>query len=1225
MSKPDSDENIIENYIKENYITPQQIVSLLCLGPAECIFLDLFREDNPGLHFLTAEDIRALSHEYYLTNNNNLQETLKFIQSELKKYCKFVYDVWICFKFTIIEKIPDGSTDHQIIELNITEYLPAQLINLLYYLFDFIFYSTIIRNFPYNTKKAMIQKNVTHIVLLYSKLYKFLQQPDPSLQFFYFNKRNVSLTFLSNVMVYKCFDNIHPISLTIIENYIYFLNEMLQTFIHLLGSTSSETNKQKIDFALGHVAVFLLHLPNLSETLCNDQINPEFISRGLMREFEKRDIFFVRESDEKIGKTFTLIEVAGLKRSGEDMTKFDVRRNIEFNPMSEGTLSNAIQLVSAVRTKLNEKQKSSVSEADLQPIIEYLKIKYTRLKEHGYDYFSFLYFFSTRIEQFTLINSVSKDNKLVLHCDFSACCIQVPNFDIFTTDEEKQVKVIEEKKKMQQQKELEQMKIEEQELVKRSLRLDELKFKKELRTERKENKNKTLLRPQEAQEAAAAAAPIELTAKEKDLLTIQRNSNFKNNVEPIFQQFSDAIQSGDYQTAADMLNAKLPQKLRLHIPWTEANMRKFSPKVKQVYDDLLASVLASRAASSASSASVQDSPAIISPVEAPFSPVEAPSSPVEAPSSPVEAPSSPVEAPFSFPSIAVSDTKKNVKLILFEQYIASLCDGNGIACFTFMFRCTLKQFFRISNFVRKTSDQDIIQMLSTLTPAPFSAASVARPLTEYMKLQGSGQTSRALFGLALLNGICRHEHVRIAFIGRTFIQLLACQSRLPQDKCIELHIPQETSDIDVHVIFNNDIDPMQYRSFVIHIFNLLWDIPETNIHIQWEKKQKPDISEEMLKTISEYRREMETKQLLNASATRAFADAAPPRPQRDMHDNYAWTLFTSFKEGQRMYESISRGSPETVKVFFNNKGVIGEVSDISFKTSGKIVETFKFPGIAAIAPPDLKVNMLHLLELKYKPKSPLFHEPEFHDVYLEFEFPDAQSGLEECLTIIINTFKSFVTNGFDFANRKDFYFIHVSSLLKFIIRAIQYQGIHLFNQKGSNYRVRELYDQLTMNLHRVLESRQDIRDIIDKVDNVALNIIGLFFTQDKNDFNIRAFADTTIYKNSEKNATGAAVRVDMDLHKHILHILSVNGFDSSFLSKTNLFGGIKYSRRHNRDNKQNSNQDTRRRNHHTKKNKKQKIRKTKRRNKNKKIKKIKFTLSKKTNTSLKIKKNRHNK
>jgi hypothetical protein len=151
---------------------------------------------------------------------------------------------------------------------------------------------------------------------------------------------------------------------------------------------------------------------------------------------------------------------------------------------------NALQFVSVVRTKLNEKQKSSVSEAVLQPIIEDLKDKYTVFKQRGYDYFGFLHVFSTRIENFTSTNSVSKDNKLVLHCDFSQCCIRVPDFEIYTTDEEKQVKVIKERKKIQQQKELARMKMEGQKLVEGSLRLGELKFKKAERTGRcKTNKS----------------------------------------------------------------------------------------------------------------------------------------------------------------------------------------------------------------------------------------------------------------------------------------------------------------------------------------------------------------------------------------------------------------------------------------------------------------------------------------------------------------------------------------------------------------------------------------------------------------------------------------------------------------------------------------------------------------------------------------------------------------
>ena len=63
------------------------------------------------------------------------------------------------------------------------------------------------------------------------------------------------------------------------------------------------------------------------------------------------------------------------------------------------------------------------------------------------------------------------------------------------------------------------------------------------------------------------------------------------------------ITDGNYQSAAGMLNAKLPPKLFLHVPWTEANMKKFSPKVKQAYEELLASAAAAPAPAPAAAAS----------------------------------------------------------------------------------------------------------------------------------------------------------------------------------------------------------------------------------------------------------------------------------------------------------------------------------------------------------------------------------------------------------------------------------------------------------------------------------------------------------------------------------------------------------------------------------------------------------------------------------------------
>ena len=75
-----NDETSINKYIENNYITAKEVALLLCAGPVECIFLDIFRKNNPGLSFITADDIRALSHDYYIRNGNNLEQTLIFIQ-----------------------------------------------------------------------------------------------------------------------------------------------------------------------------------------------------------------------------------------------------------------------------------------------------------------------------------------------------------------------------------------------------------------------------------------------------------------------------------------------------------------------------------------------------------------------------------------------------------------------------------------------------------------------------------------------------------------------------------------------------------------------------------------------------------------------------------------------------------------------------------------------------------------------------------------------------------------------------------------------------------------------------------------------------------------------------------------------------------------------------------------------------------------------------------------
>jgi hypothetical protein len=1046
---------------------------------------------------------------------------------------------------------------------------------------------------------------------------------------------------------------------------------MFRVFISIFGNTSSEENKQKIDFGLGHLAVFLLYLPNLSQLLSNDEIQPSFVSRELVNQFEKKDIFFVRGSSGKVEKTLTL---EALKKSGTHVVGIDIRRDIDFNPMSDKTLLHAIEFVSVVRTKLNKKQQSSVSEAVVQPMIEELKTKYARFKERGYDYFGFLYVFSALLEQFVLTNSVSKENKLILRSDFSPCCIQVPEFEIHTIDEEKRMKAVEERKKIQKQKELEVLKEEERRRIESALRLDEIRFKREQEDERIKAQEAQRKKAQEEKEAAAAAAvaaaPTELTAKDKQKLTIQRNGNFRNHVEPIFQQFSQAIQSGDYQTAADMLNTKLKstpklQTLYLHVPWTEANMRKFSPTVKQAYDDLLASA-SSAVESPPPPPSVIASSAVESP---PPPPVTASSSAKKVvPSKPLSkkelAELERVRKQEEFEIRRQADTDKKAARIqeaaskrkdaavsriasIFqmtkprkdfkaaqkaaEEYAAFKkfeMDINefGREYFELMFRCDMMQFFRIANVIHETSDDDILRILFELNPVPDSAVTVsAHPLREYMEQRG--ETSRAFLVFGLLNGLCRPENVRIIFVGRTFLQLLACHSRLPQDKCRELHITQETSDFDAHVIFNNDRDPMQCRSFFMFIFNLFWNIPKTNFHIHFER------------------------------------------------NDAQWLAFNSLRG--HIYESATAGSPETIKVSLNN-GKITEISDVTFTTLAKFGEKFAIPSGA------------QLLHLKYK----LDHQLQFFanqrdafDVNLDFEFPNEQSGLYESLHIIIKTLNSFLTNKFNFRDRQaESYFYHISTLLKFIIRAIQFKGISLFN--GMKYlSIRLIYRGITeRDLDEILDTNFHIAEakaaadavtsakvkvvamnaardaaraaaakdveqanaaaakdveqanaaayrasddaakaelasryaaekvtINQKVKLAAIALINLFFNEDKTNFSEQTFTETNIYRKTNKKA--ADDRVEMMLHKKILEILIQYGFEKYYFEalqaqvRTNFFGGVKHSIRNIRNNQHQR--------QYTKKNKKQKLRKTKS-NKNKKI---KFTLSKKKmKTSFKINK-----
>lgn len=69
---------------------------------------------------------------------------------------------------------------------------------------------------------------------------------------------------------------------------------MFQTFIDIFGNTPIQENRIKIDDGLGRVAVFLLDVPN--HVLHNDEFQPEYVSKQLMREFENIEIFLIEEA-----------------------------------------------------------------------------------------------------------------------------------------------------------------------------------------------------------------------------------------------------------------------------------------------------------------------------------------------------------------------------------------------------------------------------------------------------------------------------------------------------------------------------------------------------------------------------------------------------------------------------------------------------------------------------------------------------------------------------------------------------------------------------------------------------------------------------------------------------------------------------------------------------------------------------------------------------------------
>jgi hypothetical protein len=176
---------------------------------------------------------------------------------------------------------------------------------------------------------------------------------------------------------------------------------------------------------------------------------------------------------------------------------------------------------------------------------------------------------------------------------------------------------------------------------------------------------------------------------------------------------------------------------------------------------------------------------------------------------------------------------------------------------------------------------------------------------------------------------------------------------------------------------------------------------------------------------------------------------------------------------------------------------------------------------------------------------------------LDLQFPSAFNGADESIEIIFNILTSFLTNNLNLDGRggdrpRDFYFIHVSNLLKFIVRAIQY--IHIKPKITIDY-----------NLTRsVLEKRYKIyalkQELPIDIQSAALELIGLFFNG-RNKLNHDFFRTVDAYRSTGAlKAQGATIRTTRfkDFHTLILGILRKYGFVSGYLDgNPNLYGGIK--------------------------------------------------------------------
>ena len=1034
---------IIEKYIKDKYIEPEVCFELLCKRVTED---DSFYEKHKGVlaqfRFAKYEELLAMSFGQLILQNNNsknpkdaMEYTIQFISNITDETYKLVFIIWICVRF----EIDISGVTNDTIDGHMMTNLPHQLCRLLSYNIAGVFCSLIQRaNYNAETSdKALLQRDIIKMAQMsfqYLKLYKFLKQPyfdndEQSVKDMQFSKDDASLNLLLEVMIYKFFDTLHSYSIVMFDNYIILLKEIFNNFILLFvtfdGIDTTMKMKMKIDAAMSHYATFLLMTPKCSEILSfretpGTRLAPsQYIYLSFKLELKKYDqeklqqqnvsMFVTQRKDNGEQKQTSFFQLEEMMREGiksDEVAQEILSNTLNVTPfnlheglMSEKTLLNAMQLLVGICDELA---------MDSNMMLPNINASFQGIqREDPFHYLTFLNFITVEFG-----NLCEKKNpSLSILCDFSQlCCSKVPAYRIL--DNKKPVLAPPQSRPRPQSRPQPP-----QPQPPQKSKFDEIMERRRKEREQKEREQeKKLADARKKKEEDKAAEAIESKAgkagealeKEKPQLILNRNAELKRILSkqpPEFKDILDSIRSSDYESAAVMLNEKYKPdtKIRLLVPWTADLVKNFIEKNRNLLQPMESPVEVT--ASGASAAVVEASPST------PAAAVKAPpplskkqlqkkaeeeerqrlkdektaeilrsqAKNAEKAKGKKEKKEAAAEA-----QRLLQETEKQRLLEQeaqvfadFERNISERCGGD-MSWFDFIFRCSRQQIFKIINAVTRMSDEEIKGLLTSSLRAPA-------PLTEYMNLETS-QNCRAFFIFGILNGLRQPENVRFVFTGRTFLQLLSCHSMLPPEKCEQFHITKETSDFDVYTIFNDNADPMQYRALLVYIFNLFWDLHTDDIHVHFDRNDQ------------------------------------------------AWELFQ--RQPGHLYVSSARAAG-VMKVSKNNAGVIEEVSDFGFNNVSTFATTF--PGLftSGVFP---SVNSLRLLGLKYKLKKSLFTKQGERmledDIHLDFEFPRAESGLSEALWIVIKILSSFVLN-----NSREFYFIQVSNLLKFLIRAIQYECI----------------------------------------------------------------------------------------------------------------------------------------------------------------------------------------